>query len=159
SDNCTHYSRRNPRLVTVIRSRLYEPKKKRNVASRIRPYWRQCHCARTKSGARSSSSNDMTTTFLQRSIIIFAILLCCFQFWVDAVDCEKFPYHASCRGMMTRKRAFNRGQFIESEESRVPRMRYLIALLDNAHKIKHERQAKRMMEDMPEEEMYMYHDY
>ncbi|XP_011339702.1 uncharacterized protein LOC105280686 [Ooceraea biroi] len=100
----------------------------------------------------------MTTAFLQRSIIIFAILLCCFQSWVDAVDCELFPYHSSCRGMMTKKRAFNRGHFIESEDSRVPRMRYLIALLDNAHKIKHERQAKRMLDDMPEEEI-VYHDY
>ncbi|XP_012223295.1 uncharacterized protein [Linepithema humile] len=121
----------------------------------------------------------MTTTFLQRSIIIFAVLVCCFQSWVNAVDCELYPYHSSCRGVMTRKRAvpLNVMRALDCEEAdcRLPRMKFLMALLhDNLDKddeirssisnhvssdpSRRQKQRRRMnrMEDMMRD---MYSDY
>ncbi|XP_011146433.1 uncharacterized protein LOC105187368 [Harpegnathos saltator] len=46
----------------------------------------------------------MTMMFLQRAVFIIAIFLCCFQSCL-CVDCEKYPYHPSCRGTM--KRMYN----------------------------------------------------
>lgn len=78
----------------------------------------------------------MTITFVQRSLIIFAVLLCYYQSWVlGAVDCEEEPYNPSCRGAQTRKRLVPlpvmRAVNCEEGECRFPRMKFLIALLDD----------------------------
>ncbi|KAL6259175.1 hypothetical protein P5V15_009096, partial [Pogonomyrmex californicus] len=74
-------------------------------------------------------------TFVQRSIIIFAVLLCYYQSWVSAVDCEQEPYHPSCRGSQLRKRLTPlpvlRAVNCEEGDCRFPRMKFLIAILDD----------------------------
>ncbi|CAK9804912.1 hypothetical protein ANTQUA_LOCUS4289 [Anthophora quadrimaculata] len=49
----------------------------------------------------------MTTAvvLVQRCMIIFAILLCYFHVRSESVDCELYPFHHTCRGTMSRKRA------------------------------------------------------
>ncbi|XP_031839910.1 uncharacterized protein LOC116430229 [Nomia melanderi] len=48
----------------------------------------------------------MTTAvvYIQRCMVILAIFLCYFHVRGD-VDCELYPFHQSCRGSMSRKRA------------------------------------------------------
>ncbi|XP_043528616.1 uncharacterized protein LOC122538522 isoform X2 [Frieseomelitta varia] len=83
-------------------------------------------------------------------MIIFAILLCYFHVRSEGVDCELYPFHHTCRGTMSRKRAMfpiiyegcegskgNINCVKEFEEARripyVPlsKSRLLIALLDD----------------------------
>ncbi|XP_018365730.1 PREDICTED: uncharacterized protein LOC108762955 [Trachymyrmex cornetzi] len=77
----------------------------------------------------------MTVTFVQRSLIIFAILLCYYQSWVGAVDCEQEPYNPACRGSQARKRLtplpVMRSLNCEDGDCRLPRMKFLIAILDD----------------------------
>ncbi|KYN39688.1 hypothetical protein ALC56_06183 [Trachymyrmex septentrionalis] len=77
----------------------------------------------------------MTVTFVQRSLIIFAILLCYYQSWVGAVDCEQEPYNPACRGSQARKRLtplpLMRTLNCEDGDCRLPRMKFLIAILDD----------------------------
>ncbi|XP_024880073.1 uncharacterized protein LOC112459932 [Temnothorax curvispinosus] len=77
----------------------------------------------------------MTITFVQRSLIIFAVLLCYYQSWVGAVNCEDEPYHPSCRGSQARKRLVPlpvmRAINCEEGDCRFPRMKFLIAILDD----------------------------
>ncbi|KAK9300216.1 hypothetical protein QLX08_006991 [Tetragonisca angustula] len=87
---------------------------------------------------------------IQRCMIIFAILLCYFHVRSEGVDCELYPFHHTCRGTMSRKRAMfpiiyegcegskgNINCVKEFEEARrvpyVPlsKSRLLIALLDD----------------------------
>ncbi|KYN17852.1 hypothetical protein ALC57_09845, partial [Trachymyrmex cornetzi] len=77
-------------------------------------------------------------TFVQRSLIIFAILLCYYQSWVGAVDCEQEPYNPACRGSQARKRLtplpVMRSLNCEDGDCRLPRMKFLIAILDDVSK-------------------------
>ncbi|XP_012054633.1 PREDICTED: uncharacterized protein LOC105617684 [Atta cephalotes] len=72
-------------------------------------------------------------TFVQRSLIIFAILLCYYQSWVGAVDCEQEPYNPACRGSQARKRLtplpVMRSSNCDDGDCRLP-MKFLIAILD-----------------------------
>ncbi|XP_006622882.1 uncharacterized protein LOC122719433 [Apis laboriosa] len=43
--------------------------------------------------------------FIQRCMIIVAILLCYFHVQSESVNCELYPFHHTCRGTMSRKRA------------------------------------------------------
>ncbi|XP_034196507.1 uncharacterized protein LOC117612012 isoform X2 [Osmia lignaria lignaria] len=49
----------------------------------------------------------MTTAvvFIQRCIVVLAIILCYFQVRSEGVDCQAYPFHRLCRGTMTKKRA------------------------------------------------------
>ncbi|XP_053975277.1 uncharacterized protein LOC128888173 [Hylaeus anthracinus] len=49
----------------------------------------------------------MTTVvaFIQRCMIVVAIFLCYFYVQGENVDCELYPFHQTCRGTMSRKRA------------------------------------------------------
>ncbi|XP_033177428.1 uncharacterized protein LOC100742790 isoform X1 [Bombus impatiens] len=50
----------------------------------------------------------IVVAYIQRCMIIFAILLCYFHVRSErseSVNCEAFPYHQMCRGSMSRKRA------------------------------------------------------
>ncbi|XP_043253218.1 uncharacterized protein LOC122397844 [Colletes gigas] len=95
----------------------------------------------------------MTTAvvYIQRCIVLFAIFLCYFHVQGESVDCELYPFHHTCRGTMSRKRAMfpilygsgcdgSKGSLNcirEFEDRRripyVPlsKSRFLIALLDN----------------------------
>ncbi|XP_050450391.1 uncharacterized protein LOC126850943 [Cataglyphis hispanica] len=78
----------------------------------------------------------MTITFVQRCIIIFTIVVCYYQSWVSAVDCEKHPYDISCRGSQLRKRLLplpimRTINCDETDCSKLPRMKFLIAILDD----------------------------
>ncbi|KAL0099579.1 hypothetical protein PUN28_019771 [Cardiocondyla obscurior] len=72
-------------------------------------------------------------TCVPRFLIIFAVFLCYYQSWVDAVDCEKYPYHPECRGMQARKRSVPlpvmRAINCDEGGCRVPRL--MIAIFDN----------------------------
>ncbi|XP_018406531.1 PREDICTED: uncharacterized protein LOC108782699 [Cyphomyrmex costatus] len=73
--------------------------------------------------------------FVGRSLIIFAILLCYYQSWVEAVDCEQEPYNPACRGSQARKRLtplpVMRSLNCEDGDCKLPRMKFLIAILDD----------------------------
>ncbi|XP_076176165.1 uncharacterized protein LOC143151170 isoform X2 [Ptiloglossa arizonensis] len=89
--------------------------------------------------------------FIQRCMVVLAILLCYFHVQSESVDCEMYPFHQTCRGTMSRKRAMfpilygsgcdgSKGSLncIREFEGRhhipyVPlsKSRFLIALLDN----------------------------
>lgn len=43
--------------------------------------------------------------FIQRCIVILALFLCYFHVRGASVDCEMYPFHHTCRGTMSRKRA------------------------------------------------------
>ncbi|XP_018043896.1 PREDICTED: uncharacterized protein LOC108684208 [Atta colombica] len=80
----------------------------------------------------------MTVTFVQRSLIIFAILLCYYQSWVGAVDCEQEPYNPACRGSQARKRLtplpVMRSSNCDDGDCRLP-MKFLIAILDPSYEV------------------------
>ncbi|XP_035742293.1 uncharacterized protein LOC118450572 [Vespa mandarinia] len=82
-----------------------------------------------RSATRYSSSKisnaKMSTfkNFLRRCIIFIPLFVCCVQAWsdyswFDDVDCEKFPYHPTCRGQMLRKRMNTIGLYKECDESK-----------------------------------------
>ncbi|KAL0102096.1 hypothetical protein PUN28_018563 [Cardiocondyla obscurior] len=75
----------------------------------------------------------MTITCVQRSLIIFAVFLCYYQSWVDAVDCERQPYHPDCRGVQSRKRSLPlpvmRAINCDEGGCKIPKL--VIAILDN----------------------------
>ncbi|XP_011880290.1 PREDICTED: uncharacterized protein LOC105568887 [Vollenhovia emeryi] len=77
----------------------------------------------------------MMITFVQKSLILFAVLLCYYQSCVSAADCEQEPYHPSCRGSQVRKRLMPlpvmRALNCEDGDCRLPRMKFLIAILDD----------------------------
>ncbi|XP_011262892.1 uncharacterized protein LOC105255357 [Camponotus floridanus] len=79
----------------------------------------------------------MTITFVQRCIIIFTIVVCYYQSWVaSAVNCERNPYEPSCRGSQIRKRLIplpimRTINCDETDCSKLPRMKFLIAVLDD----------------------------
>ncbi|XP_011051190.1 PREDICTED: uncharacterized protein LOC105144162 [Acromyrmex echinatior] len=73
----------------------------------------------------------MTVTFVQRSLIIFAILLCYYQSWVGAVDCEQEPYNPACRGSQARKRLTPLPVMRSNcEDCKIPKMKFFFAVLD-----------------------------
>ncbi|XP_011700610.1 PREDICTED: uncharacterized protein LOC105457568 [Wasmannia auropunctata] len=78
----------------------------------------------------------MTITFVQRSLILFAVLLCYYQSWVCAVNCELEPYNPACRGSQAKRRQLMplpvmRALNCEEGDCRIPRMKFLIAILDD----------------------------
>ncbi|XP_072757283.1 uncharacterized protein [Anoplolepis gracilipes] len=78
----------------------------------------------------------MTITFVQRCIIIFTIVVCYYQSWVSAVNCERNPYDPACRGSQIRKRLpplpiMRTINCDETDCSKLPRMKFLIAILDD----------------------------
>ncbi|XP_072757281.1 uncharacterized protein [Anoplolepis gracilipes] len=75
-------------------------------------------------------------TFVQRCIIIFTIVVCYYQSWVSAVNCERNPYDPACRGSQIRKRLpplpiMRTINCDETDCSKLPRMKFLIAILDD----------------------------
>ncbi|XP_012530880.1 uncharacterized protein LOC105833586 [Monomorium pharaonis] len=78
----------------------------------------------------------MAITFVQRSLIIFAVLLCYYYAWVGAVNCEQEPYHPSCRGSQARKRLVPlpvmRAINCEEGDCRFPKIipKFLIAIVE-----------------------------
>ncbi|KAK2581966.1 hypothetical protein KPH14_002406 [Odynerus spinipes] len=61
--------------------------------------------------------------FLRRCVIFISLFICYVHAWsdyawTDDVDCEKFPYHPTCRGQMLRKRMNAIGVYKECDESK-----------------------------------------
>ncbi|XP_012136588.1 uncharacterized protein LOC100874840 isoform X2 [Megachile rotundata] len=89
--------------------------------------------------------------FIQRCMVILAIFLCYFHVRSESVDCEMYPFHHTCRGTMSRKRAMFPTMFSAGcdenkpslncirefeERQRIPyiplsKSRLLVALLNN----------------------------